>query len=64
MSAQPVYEAFPVKFEIHLDKEPAATVEVQDECCATVKIDAWVSEKSWPELSAKIQECLVLMKLE
>lgn len=58
-------EAFPVKFEIFdKSKELMATIEAQDECCATVKIDAWVCDKIWPELSAKILECLVAMRFE
>jgi hypothetical protein len=58
-------KAFPTKFEIYDDiKEAMASVEAQDECCAKVKIDALVSAKDWPDLSARIQECLVAMELE
>ena len=56
-------EAFPVKFEIFEEGEILASVETQGEGAAAVTIKAWVDAKSWPELSAKIQECLVLMRL-
>ena len=56
-------EAYPVKFEIMDEGECLAKVETFDVSAATVKIDTCVDDKSWPELSAKIQECLVLMRL-
>jgi len=58
-------EAFPTKFEIYDDaKNALATIEARDECCAEVKIDTWVNPQSWQEISAKILECLVAMRLE
>ena len=38
-------------------------VEAQDSGCATVSIETSVDVAKWDEISAKVRECLVQMKL-
>lgn len=58
-------EVYPVKFEAYDPefKTGVFSIEAMDECCATVKIDTPVCDRSWPEISDKILECLVALRL-
>lgn len=40
------------------------SVVAEDECTATVKLTMPVTVESWDEISAKVREALVLLKLE
>lgn len=55
-------KVFPVKFEITDDSHLLlAVVDLLDTSSATVDIKTVVSRSIWPELSAKIAECLAAM---
>ena len=58
-------EIYPTKFEAYdADFKTAVfSIEALDECCATIKIDAAVCDKSWPEISNRVMECLVALRL-
>lgn len=57
-------EIYPVKLEIYDEDLPAAKVETFDNCDAHIEITMTVNAESWKELSEKIQEALISMKLE
>lgn len=58
-------KACPVTFEITDDAdELLAIVDCFDASSATVEIKTVVSRHTWPELSAKIAECLSAMQLD
>jgi len=45
-------------------KEGVFTVVAEDEACAMVTISTAVNVASWDEISAKVREALVMLKLE
>lgn len=57
-------EIYPVKIEIYDDDLPAAKVETFDNCDAHIEVTMLVTAASWKELSEKIHEALISMKLE
>ena len=57
-------EIYPVKLEIYDEDLPAAKVETFDNCAAHIEVTMLVSAASWKELSNKIHEALLMMKLE
>jgi len=57
-------EVYPVKFEAYDCDMGVFQVEQFDEGAATVKISSVVNVALWDEISVKIRECLVAMKLE
>ena len=58
-------EVYPVKFEACEDNDKIVfTVELFDAASAEVEIKTLVTASSWDEISSKIKECLVAMKLE
>ena len=55
---------YPVKFEAYDDTEPLFKVEMFDEDGATVTISSVITVELWNEISPKILECLLAMKLD
>ncbi len=59
-------EVIPVKIEGYDAemKEGVFTVVAEDEASATVTISRCVNVEAWDEISAKVREALVMLKLE
>lgn len=55
-------KSFPVKMEIYdAVLEAVATITCFDEGGAEIKIAAMINPHNWPEISAEIAKCLVMM---
>ena len=57
-------EIYPVKLEIYDEDMPAAKIETFDNCEAHIEVTMLVNATTWKELSEKIHEALISMKLE
>lgn len=57
-------EIYPVKLEIYDEDMQAAKIETFDCCAAHIEVTMLVNAASWKELSEKIHEALISMKLE
>lgn len=60
-------EMYPTKFEAidpENDDRTEFTIEMFDECSATVKMDTLVTVAAWDEISTLVRKALVEMKLE